>query len=721
MPRAAVPHARSRLGVGRFVSTDAVSLVFVTSLAYGAGSLIAYAFFNASSAGAVLFPSAGVSFAALVLTDKRRWPWVIAAVAVTELVVDLSQGQSIRVVWGFVLANTIEPLVAASVFRRYFDEFDLGRLRDLLGFIGIGVVAGPFVGALIGGTTISVGFDQGWIGAVLPFWAGDGLGVLTVGGVILTSRLPASLSLSARNVLVVVSGTVLTTVVGFWPTSVPLIYLPIPLLCFLSLRFDAAILTVAGLAMALTANVMSAEGHGPWGVVGPTARLGISTLQAFVAIALISAWILAVEVTEHQRTRTGSQNEHAARSKAESLQRVTARLARAVTAEAICRIIVEDGIKLIADHGVAGVLAPNGTELQSWTTPGFPTSVAARYHNLSMSTITQITEAARTGGVEIADTRDDLERMFPETMDTFDATGTKSCMSVPARSGHQIVGALAFGFEREGAIDSDTITFALRLGDLAGQAIERARRYEREYESAHRLQRALLPKIDTSLPGVAVVVASYRPADKNHDIGGDWYDLFALPDGRICFAVGDVVGHDLDAAVAMTRLQSGLRIVAATASCPSAVLEHLDTIAMAIPGSFMTTVGYGDYDPRSRLLRYAIAGHMPFLLHTGRDTTYLWEGRSVPLGVALPLGVTPHERAQAELTVPHDAVLVGFTDGLVERPNESIDAGLAKLAKLADEIHDDIDLNAWCDSTIAKLVGTDARDDTALLCIRFDD
>ncbi len=709
-----MPRSGSWLGVGRFRATPVVVVMVVTSVAYAAGSMVAYAFFHASSAGAVLFPSAGVSFAALVLTNKRRWPWVIAAVAITELVVDLSQGQSIRVACGFVLANTIEPLVGAGLFRRYFDDFDLGRLRDLLAFIGIGVVAGPFVGALIGGTTISVGFHQGWLGAVLPFWAGDGLGVLTVGGVILTSRRSASLARSAGCVVTVISATVLLTVVGFWPTSVPLIYLPMPLLFWLGFRFGATFVTVAGLAMALTANVMSAEGRGPWGVVGPTARLVISTLQVFLAIALIAAWVLAVEVTDHRQTRTGEQNAHAARSKAEALQRVTARLATATTSHAICRIIVQDGIKLIADHGVAGVLSSDGSELQTWTTADFPMVIAARYHRLPISAVAQITQAARNGGVEIAETRDHLARWFPDTMDSYEATGTHSCMSVPARNGREVVGALAFGFEHEGAIDADTIAFAQSLGDLAGLAIDRARRYEREYESAHRLQQALLPVIDSSISGVAAVTR-YRPAEAHHDIGGDWYDLFALTDGRIGFAVGDVVGHDLDAAVTMSRLQSALRIVAATASSPSAVLDHLESIVSSILGAFMTTVGYGDYDPRSRILRYANAGHMPFMLRTEHDTTFLWEGRSPPLGLA------SNVRTYAELTVPEASLLIGFTDGLVERPGESIDVGLAKLAELASELHRDSDLDAWCDSTIVRLVGTDARDDTALLCIRFDD
>jgi integral membrane sensor domain MASE1 len=714
MPRGAVPHVRSRFGVDRLVSSHVFHVVVVTSLAYGVGSLISYAFFHASSAGAVLFPPAGVSFAALVLTDKRRWVWVIAAVALTELLVDLSQGQSIHVVWGFVLANTLEPLVGATLFRRYFNEFDLGRLRDLLGFIGFGVVGGPFVGALIGGTTISLGFHQGWLGAVLPFWAGDGLGVLTVGGVILTSRIPASAARSLRRVSLVIAATVGATVMGFWPVSVPLVFLPIPLLCLFAFRFGAAVVTVAGLTMALTANVMSAEGRGPWGVVGPTGRLGISSLQLFVAIALIAAWLLALEVTEHERARSGSYNAHAARSKAESLQTVTARLARAMTADAICRIIVEHGIKLVSNHGVVAVLSPNRSELQTWTTADFPNPIAAAYHRVPMSASCQITEVVRSGSIQTAETRDDLERWFPDTMDTYDATRTNSCVSVPARSGELIVGALAFGFEHEGPIDSDTVAFAQSLGDLAGQAFDRARRYEHEYETAHLLQRALLPIMDSSFPGVTAG-CHYRPADPHYEIGGDWYDLFALPDGRIGFAIGDVVGHDLDAAVVMSKLQSALRIIAATASCPSSVLDHLEDHISSIPGADMTTVGYGDYNPTSRLLRYASAGHLPFLLHTQQDTTILWEGRSPPLGLA------SNKRTQGERTVPAAAVLVAFTDGLIERRGEPIDDGLHRLVELATGLHRHLDLNAWCESTIARLVGDDARDDTALLCIRFDD
>lgn len=129
----------------------------------------------------------------------------------------------------------------------------------------------------------------------------------------------------------------------------------------------------------------------------------------------------------------------------------------------------------------------------------------------------------------------------------------------------------------------------------------------------------------------------------------------------------------------------------------------------------MATVSYGEYHPPSRLLRYASAGHMAFMPESGQHTSYLWEGRSSPLGL------TSDERPQAELTVAESAVLIGFTDGLIERRGESLDVGLARLAELAAGVHRHIDLNDWCDSTIANLVDTNASDDTALLCIRFDD
>jgi integral membrane sensor domain MASE1 len=683
------------------------------AIVYAAGSWVAYEFFHASSAGAVLFPPAGVSFAALVVSPRSRWPGVLCVIASAEFLVDLAQGQRLRLVLGFVLANTAEPFFGALLFRRHFDAH-LVRRRDLLGFICTGAVAGPFVGALIGGTTISVGFHQGWVGAFLPFWSGDGLGVLTVGGAVLAWRAHAPQNLRKMIPLYacVVASTVAATIVGFWPSSVPFVYLPMPVLFLIAFRYGPAVVSVAGLAMSLTANVMSAAGHGPWGVVGPTARLGISTLQAFLAIALVAAWLLCVEVAEQQAARYAIQIESAARRKAETLQRVTANLATATTTAEICRVVVEDAVRLIADRGVVGVVTRNGLEMLTLASTDFPNEVASKYQRLPVTAATHITQAARLGRIEVAETLDDLVRDFPETIDSYSATGTRCCLSVPARSGNRIVGALAFGFDREHSCDTETVGFAQMLGDLFGQAIDRTQQYEREYETAHQLQRSLLPLIAPHMMGVRIATR-YQPAERRHEIGGDWYDMFELPRGRVGFAVGDVVGHDLEAAVAMSRLQTALRVVALTAPGPSAVLEHLSGVSSSIPGAPMTTVSYGEYDPVSRHLRYASAGHMPFLLRTESSTAYLWGGRSAPLGVDSKV------RHESEINVPIDSVLLGFTDGLVERSGESVTDGLERLADVVGVLETE-SVDAFCDSLLDAMVLTEARDDTAILVLRFE-
>jgi integral membrane sensor domain MASE1 len=548
--------------------------VCAVAVAYAAGSLLAFEYFHARAFGAVLFVSAGVSFAALVHPHHQvrtnptvemgptfvatrsarasrwsavvyRWASVLGAIAFAELMIDLAHGQSLRAALGFVLANTAEPLVGAGLFLRYFRDAALTERRGLLGFLVCGVLAGPFVGGLIGATTISMVFHQRWVGAFLPFWFGDGLGVLTVGGAILavSARRSAGVERQAGPIVVAVAITVVATIVGFWPSDVPLVYLPMPLLFWFAFRRDLATVAMAGVAMAITANVMSADGRGPWGKVGPTGRLGLATLQAFLAIALVSAWLLAVEIAETKRART----------------------------------------------------------------------VADRF-----------------------------------------------------------------------------------------------------FDEAHALQRALLPVIGATVDGVEAW-ARYRPADSEHDVGGDWFDVFALPGGRIAFAVGDVVGHDLAAAVAMSRLQSAMRALAVRATGPADLLQQLDFASTQIPNASLATIAYGDFNPATGRLRYACAGHPPFFLATADGGDYLWDGRSTPLD-AMSTGT---KRAEAEVLIPSQSWLVGFTDGLIERRGEAIDAGMERLRALASSLPTTPDTADWCDGTMASLIGDHAQDDAVIMCVRL--
>jgi serine phosphatase RsbU (regulator of sigma subunit) len=217
-----------------------------------------------------------------------------------------------------------------------------------------------------------------------------------------------------------------------------------------------------------------------------------------------------------------------------------------------------------------------------------------------------------------------------------------------------------------------------------------------------------------SLPGVDIA-GCYRPADQEHDIGGDWYDVFALPGGRVAIVVGDIVGHDLPAAAAMGRLHSALRVIAGGRQAgPRQVLEALDEACPSIPGAAFATLAYGEYDPRTCVLRYACAGHPPPLLVTDRRARYLQGGRSTPLAV------TDRPRAEAELAVPPGSMLLWYSDGLVERRDSDLDAGMGLLSAVAEGIDAD-DPTVWRDVVMAELTaGRHLQDDVVLLCLRMD-
>jgi len=214
----------------------------------------------------------------------------------------------------------------------------------------------------------------------------------------------------------------------------------------------------------------------------------------------------------------------------------------------------------------------------------------------------------------------------------------------------------------------DRALLALLCGYL-GQALNRVYQTDQQRETALALQRAILGP--ARLP--AGFAARYEPANRPLEVGGDWYDLVELPDGRIGIVVGDCVGHGLAAAAVMGQLRSACRALLLQDASAAQTLTVMDRFAALIPGAMCSTVFCGILDRDTGRLTYSSAGHPPGILA-------LPDGRSQLLedGRSFPLAVRPGtERTEASCVVPGRAAVLLYTDGLVERRRRSINTGIA--------------------------------------------
>jgi serine phosphatase RsbU (regulator of sigma subunit)/anti-sigma regulatory factor (Ser/Thr protein kinase) len=308
----------------------------------------------------------------------------------------------------------------------------------------------------------------------------------------------------------------------------------------------------------------------------------------------------------------------------------------------------------------------------------------------------------------------------PELPLLLEAVGLASVVVVPLIARDRILGVLVLGRDEESPrFGDDDLTTAADLGRRAGLSLENAQLYSRQRRAAEVLQRSLLTRLPE--PDHLEVVARYLPAAEEAQVGGDWYDAFLQPDGATVLAIGDVVGHDMGAAAAMGQLRNLLRgtaydredTPAHTLSRVDAAIRGLqvDTLATAIIGRIEQSES--DRALKRRVIRWSNAGHPPpmLLAADGKVTTLDPEAD-------LLLGLDPHtERHDHEAILDEGATLLFYTDGLVERRDSPLDAGLARLRQALGALADQ-PLEALCDELLARLLPGEADDDVALVAVR---
>ncbi|HTW82434.1 MAG TPA: SpoIIE family protein phosphatase [Candidatus Sulfotelmatobacter sp.] len=240
---------------------------------------------------------------------------------------------------------------------------------------------------------------------------------------------------------------------------------------------------------------------------------------------------------------------------------------------------------------------------------------------------------------------------------------TEDTRSVPLVAHGRALGYLRVAPRRGVADPSLWDQLALRIA----VSVDAEQVYAREHHVADTLQRALLPErlpVDERF----VFDAAYRPGAEEAIVGGDWYDAFRLPDGRIAFSIGDVAGHGLRAAIVMGEVRQAFRAAALNPNSPSLVLERANTIVNMRPNPVMVTALFGIIDPTDGTLTYAAAGHpAPILaLPAGSVQTLPKDG--------LPLGIVDRvEASDWTFTIPPGALLALYTDGLVEYSRDVVE------------------------------------------------
>jgi anti-sigma regulatory factor (Ser/Thr protein kinase)/putative methionine-R-sulfoxide reductase with GAF domain len=288
--------------------------------------------------------------------------------------------------------------------------------------------------------------------------------------------------------------------------------------------------------------------------------------------------------------------------------------------------------------------------------------------------------------------------------------GVRSLLGVPLIVEGDLIGVMHVGSLTPRIFNQNDLAVLQFAAARAAPAIERARlRVELELETAvaEVLQRSLLPKRLVDAVGISAA-ARYLPA--RAVVGGDWYDMFELPRGRIGVAIGDVVGHGVRAAALMGQLRTALYSYATEGHGPGRTLELVDRFMQGRGEAAMATAAYGVFDPDSGGLCFATAGHLPPIILAGDDARLLEVPPAVPLG-AFPYG------SFAEHTVALDRgeTLVLYTDGLVERPGEPLNESIEALQR---RLQGSTSAEDACRRALRHLDSADGlRDDIAIVAL----
>jgi serine phosphatase RsbU (regulator of sigma subunit)/integral membrane sensor domain MASE1 len=418
---------------------------------------------------------------------------------------------------------------------------------------------------------------------------------------------------------------------------------------------------------------------------------------------------------ERARLRDAERREHA---RVEALAELTRLLAAALTPEAIGEVVADRVREVVggADALCLGVISEDGRRLAWITTAGYRGEGPRQCSDLAMDLPSAETDAARTGLPVIIRTPAEYEERYPGPDSQAVIACGSSWLAWPLRVDTARIGAIGLMWRHAQQFGPGQIAVVAAVADLVARAQVRARAYADEHALASVLQRAIMPTTVAVIPGLQIG-ASYRPTGATRQVGGDWYDAMALPGQRAYLAVGDVVGHGLAAAEDMTQLRNAGRTLAIAGHQPAGILEELARVTdWATSGKF-ATVAAAIIEPDVSAVTYATAGHPPILIRRAKTGTVEIPPPAQGPALCLPNGPGSPQYTQGRTGFDVGDIMLMFTDGLIERRDEDLTEGIARVAERLQTWQPGAPLGRFCDELTASLAAEPQLDDMCVLAV----
>ncbi|MFI8100790.1 SpoIIE family protein phosphatase [Streptomyces sp. NPDC086023] len=328
-----------------------------------------------------------------------------------------------------------------------------------------------------------------------------------------------------------------------------------------------------------------------------------------------------------------------------------------------------------------------------------------------------MSEAVRTMRPVLITSREEFQVRFPMLWPYIAPLEVCSGAYLPLIAQGRPIGALGLLYVRDGEFTAEERNLLVALSSGIAQSLQRAILFEQEHDLAEGLQRAMLPRSIPTVPGAQIAVR-YRAARMGRNIGGDWYDVIPLPDGRVGVMIGDVEGHDTDAAAVMGQLRIVLRAYITEGHTPGTAMARASAFLRELDTERFATCTYAEADLNTGLLQLVRAGHLDPVVRRGDGSCHrVVVAGGLPLGLAHKEGRPPGDGYPVTALELHPGeTLLLCTDGLIERPGLDPDVGMREFMAAVRDGPTDLEELA---DRVSDLVGdAGGGDDMALLLLR---